>query len=67
MRFNIPVRGRGAVRIASQKVIRHYPNAGVAIAAGAESEWFTRTVRMRRTDQGSSSISGALESVRFFT
>jgi len=43
------LRSRGAVRIISQKEIRHYRNAGVAIAAGAESEWFIRTARMRRT------------------
>ena len=40
---------------------------GGAIAAGAESEWFIRTVRMRRTDQGSSSVTGAPESVRLFS
>jgi len=42
MRFDIPVGGRGAVRIISQKEIRHYRIAGVAIAAGAERKWSHR-------------------------
>ena len=35
LRHQSPVGGRGAVRIVSHKVIRHYRNAGGAIAAGA--------------------------------
>jgi hypothetical protein len=48
-----PVGGGGAVRIISHKEIRHYRNAGVAIAAG--SDWFKRARRRRRFPERKSS------------